>query len=303
MTLAVIGLDALDYALAQKWDCSNLLLESHSEIETFSHTFDYPITAEVWPTIATGKLPSDDGGESGGRDEDWSGAMGMVNRVANSVLPMKLRVTVGKYLRKSKEVPSHFDPTDEDHLFGKGVVYNWPSLTPAQNWSRSENWLREFYDGNLTDEEFFRRQLAFTGEEVGWLQSMSHSNLPIVGTRCHILDHTGHAWADHPEKLKRAYMAVDSLIENIRNLDTIDQMLIVSDHGMKSSILPADETSGEHSWRATIAYSEDNVTLPSHVKDIRDWVETRDLLKSTAESWDETTTDTPTEHLRDLGYL
>jgi predicted AlkP superfamily phosphohydrolase/phosphomutase len=60
-TLTVLGIDAADYRLARQWDCSNILLGNSQEIQTFSYSLDVPATLEVWPTIATGKLPQEHG--------------------------------------------------------------------------------------------------------------------------------------------------------------------------------------------------------------------------------------------------
>jgi hypothetical protein len=299
MTFAVLGLDAADYQLAQHWECSNLLQDNWGELETYAHTRDMPITAEVWPTIATGRMP-DDGGFTGRRDQQWSGLMKPISAAANYLLPKSIRVSLGHRYRSSLDVPQQFDPSDADHLFSAGAVYNWPGATPAKNWARSTEYFRQLYRGELADEPFFRRQLALTGEEIGWLHAMSQSSLPVLGTRCHILDHTGHAWADHPEKLRRAYEAVDSMVGMLRDTEHIDSLLVVSDHGMTSPVV-GDDTAGSHSWRAMVSYSED-VALPEHVADVREWVEQSGELNRVDERA-ESTRDTPEQLLRDLGYL
>lgn len=300
-TLVVIGLDAADYEIAKRWECSNILLENHHELETFAHTKDYPITAEVWPTIATGKMP-DEGGQGGKRGSDWGGMMGLANRVAKMTLPKSTRAKIGRYLRNGKEVDSHFDPTGDDHLFGNGAVYNWPGITPAQNWARSEHWLEEFNNGEISDIEFLRRQIAFTGEELGWAIAMSRTWLPIVGTRCHILDHTGHAWCKQEDKLRIAYEMVDEMIEILLCEKYVGDIIIVSDHGIQVSCV-GDSNPGMHSWRAMFGTNIDGI-LPDHVKEVRKWIQNETPEPPEIDgSWFESNMNTPTEHLKDLGYI
>lgn len=303
MTVVVLGLDALDTELAERWDCGNLLLDRHGGIETFAHTKEYPITSEVWPTIATGKLPSE-GGHAGTRGSDWEGLLGVADSLAKVVLPQSVRAEIGRYLRNGREVDAHFGPTDGDHLFADGAVYNWPGITPAQNWARSERWLATLYDGELSDVEFLRRQAALTGEEFGWAIGMSDTWLPIVGTRSHILDHAGHAWCQREEKLRKAYEVVDDMVEVLLFAEHVDDIVVVSDHGIQTSFLGDDEP-GSHSWRATIATTVAvEGPLPEHVVDVRSWVDqyVPDAIGPEAE-WDGRTIDTPTEHLEDLGYI
>lgn len=301
MTLVVVGLDAADYRLANEWDLDNLLLETHGHLETFAHSREYPITAEVWPAIATGRLP-DDGGAEGKRGSDWSGAMAVANRLGKLVVPQSWRTEIGRYLRLGEATDAHFGPTDGDHVFGDGAVYNWPGVTPAKNWSRSEWWLDRYNDGALNDLEFLRRQLAFTGEELGWATAMARSWLPVVGTRCHVLDHAGHAWAEQPEKLRTVYERVDGLVGTLRAAEGVDEVVVCSDHGMQTSVT-GDDDPGTHSWESMVATSGDGV-LPDHVADVRSWLEARiPAAPSPGEHWTETTMDTPTEHLKDLGYI
>lgn len=295
--MIVIGLDAADYELAQRWNCDHMLLENHQKIETFAHTKDYPITAEVWPTIATGQMPKGDGK----RGSDWNGLMGIADKVAKMVLSDPIRRDIGRYLRSGKVVSDHFGMSDGDHVFNQGAVFNWPGITPAKNWARSEYWLAKLNQGEVTDEEFLRIQMSLTGQELGWAVAMSQIGVPIVGTRCHILDHTGHAWCNDKEKLKTVYITVDELLNRLYHSETSD-IVVISDHGMQTSFMDDDDP-GRHSWRSMISINTGH-SLPEHVRDVRGWLEgiIPDKVLEYSE-WDQTTMGTHEEHLKDLGYI
>lgn len=301
MTLVVVGLDAADHHLVSKWGLENLQLERFGRLETFAHTADTPLTAEVWPAMATGKHPEEM--EQGGRrGDDWSGTLAVANRIAKLVLPQSTRTTVGRYLRTGREVDAHYGPSGGDHVFADGAVYNWPGITPAKNWSRSEVWLQRYHDGELTDLEFFRRQMALTGEELGWAAAMAGTWLPIVGTRCHALDHLGHAWAAHPDKLETAYRRIDELVETLRESPHVTDIVVCSDHGMQTTVL-ADDAPGGHSWRAMFATTNDD-PIPDSVMGVRAWLEERTTHQTDMPSnWREYTMDTPSDRLRELGYI
>lgn len=301
MTLVVVGLDAADYRLLKKWDLENLLLENHGPLETFAHSKDIPITSEVWPAIATGRLP-EDGGTNGTRGSDWSGVMGVLESVASRTLPQSIRTTLGRYLRAGKTVEEHFLPAEGDHAFNEGVVYNWPGVTPATNWARSETWLARLNDGEISDADFLRVQMGLTGEELGWALAMSSCWYPIVATRCHILDHAGHAWASQPEKLRSVYERVDDLVGMLRESPSVSNLVICSDHGMETAVT-GDPSPGTHSWEAYVASTRDE-ELPETVGAIRPWLEgIRPESTAIDKEWQGGSVDTDESHLRDLGYI
>lgn len=348
MTLAVLGLDAADPRLAERWDCANLLLDAHGDLESFAHSRDTPLTAEVWPVVATGRMPGEDGESGGKRGADWTGPLAVADSVAKWVVPQSWRSTVGRYLRVGRPGDAMFGPdgsgsapgrgatdagpgdgpsgdpsggdaagsaptagdratgdaagTARDHAFSEGAVYNWPGLTPTRNWKRAEYWLQQYYDGAIDDGAFLRRQLAFTGQEVGWLAAMAQAGLPVVGVHAHVLDHAGHAWARQPGKLRTAYEHVDRLAGLVRRHDAVSDLVVCSDHGMQTTVT-GDDDPGHHSLRGLFATTVDD-DLPAHVADVRAWLDRHaPEPEPLGEAWDERGFDTPTEHLRDLGYL
>jgi hypothetical protein len=301
MTLTVLGLDAADLRLAREFDCENLLLDRQAKLESFTHARETPLTAEVWPVIASGRMPTDEG-EGGKRGSDWSGAMGVLDRLSKLVVPQSWRSDVGRYLRVGKPGEAMFGDDDGDHAFSEGAAFNWPGLTPTRSWKRAEYWLERYHAGDVDDYGFLRRQLAFTGQEVGWLASMSQAGLPIVGAHLHILDHAGHAWARQPEKLRETYEHVDRLAGTLRAHDAVSELVIVSDHGMQTTVTDDGKT-GHHHIEGMVASTFDG-HLPGHVSDVRGWLETNTPeAEPVGQPWDEGSFDTPTEHLKELGYI
>jgi hypothetical protein len=100
-TLAVIALDAADHALLKQWDCKNILLDRHAELETFTGTHDIPITTEVWPTVATGLPPEKHGLVADGEQQSWGNPiLDAASVVSSKVLPASLRASAGEFVQK-----------------------------------------------------------------------------------------------------------------------------------------------------------------------------------------------------------
>lgn len=298
--LVVIGLDAVDYRLAGKWDCQNILLDNHQKIETFSHTKDTPITAEVWPAIATGRIPKEDG-QGGKRGSDWNGAMSIANTIGKRILPKEWQIVIGRYLRVGEEVDEHYGPVDEDHLFRDGAAFNWPGITPAKNWSRAHYWFIQSHKDEITDLEHLRIQSALTGQELGWAKTMTKVGIPIIGTRCHILDHLGHSFCEREEKYRKSYEHVDDILGDFF-AEYPGDIVIVSDHGMQVEWLD-DDSPGNHSWSPIVSSTIEG-DLPEHVGEFRGWCEEQIPNTSINDIWaDQGLGGTTTQQLEDLGYL
>lgn len=150
----------------------------------------------------------------------------------------------------------------------------------------------------ISEREFFRRELGNAGKGLGWIAAQAAADVPIAGVHVHVLDHVGHVYAERPERLREAYRTVDDLLGWLR--ERVSRLVVLSDHGMQTAATD-DPDPGVHSWHATFATTESTDSPPESVLDVRDWLAAR---IDSAES-DETTTtvDAPTEHLRELGYI
>lgn len=299
-TLCVLALDAADYRLAREWHCENILLDEHGPLETFSYSKERPVTLEVWTSVATGVTPREHGMASTGEQQEWDDPLlRAAGKVTPYVLPKPLRVKLGTMLRgDDDDAVMTFDRTDHDHVFPEGGAYCWPGVTPARHLAETWHWLNLAEQGEITTAELWRRLYANFGREVGWLMSMTHTDLPLVGVHSHVLDAAGHAYAKRPEKLRSVYEDVDDLVGTVR--DHVDRLVVLSDHGMEVGWVEGDDEPGSHSWRATFGTTADG-PLPDDVFAVREWLEAR-----TGRGIDDRTDaslDTTREQLEDLGYL
>lgn len=299
-TLCVIALDAADYKLAREWDCRNILLDKHGELETFSYSKDGPTTLEVWTSVATGVHPREHGMASTGEQQEWENPLLRVaGRVTPYVLPKDLRVKLGTLFRgDDDDSVMTFEPTEHDQVFPEGGAYCWPGITPGEHLAETWHWLNLAEQGEIINEELWRRLYANAGKELGWLMGMSHTNQPLVGVHSHILDAAGHAFAERPERLREVYENVDEMLGRVRK--HVDDLVVLSDHGMEVGWINGDEEPGSHSWRAVFATTVDE-PLPESVFDVREWLESQ--ITQSNEHVDAASLDTTREQLEDLGYL
>ncbi|WP_254769076.1 alkaline phosphatase family protein [Salinilacihabitans rarus] len=308
-TLGIVALDAADYALAREWGCDHLLLDRHRELETFAHSGANPNTLEVWTSVATGVGPGEHGLASTGEQGEWRNpALAYASKVAPYLLPKAARVRIGTWLRGDSGdgtgdgVELTLRQTSHPHLFdAEGrVVRWWPGVTPAEHLTETWHWLNLASNGEITDDELWRRLYGNAGLELGWLQGMGHADVAVAGVHLHLLDAAGHAFATHPERLRETYERVDRLLGSVR--EHVDDLLVLSDHGMQVGWIDGDDDPGFHSFRALASTTLD-ADPPASVFDVREWVEARADAFDSERERGAAVMDTTEQQLRDLGYL
>ncbi|WP_101297448.1 alkaline phosphatase family protein [Halegenticoccus soli] len=296
-TIAVVALDATDVRLARRWDCENLLLDEHRRLETYSHSLSFPRTVEVWPTVATGLGPEEHG--IAGDGNEWENPLLRAASAVTRHLPREVRATLGRPFQRAGERRS-IARTDADHVFEAGAVRYWPGIADATHLVESWRLMSFATGGDITERELQRELRGLTGEEFGWLAVAAEWDVPVVGVHSHVLDTAGHVYANREDDLREAYEWVDGQVGRLR--ERIDRLVILSDHGMGVSFL-GDDDPGTHSFDAIVAAQGVDGPLPESVYDVRDWLERRTTRPAAAESDAAARSDTPVEHLRDLGYV
>lgn len=294
-TLAVVGLDAADYELARRWDCENVLLDDHREMETFSYSYDQPYTPEVWTTVATGLHPRDHGVH--GDAADWDSLPLRAASKLTQHLHPEVRQRLGQPFR-DRGHEQEIDRTDAPSAFDAGAAMGWPGITDAEHLSEAWSWASEIKFGELTERQLRRNVYGNTGEEFGFLVGMD-GVVPIAGVHSHVLDVVGHVFAKREAKLREFYERVDELLGVVRR--ETDEMVVLSDHGMKVSWVDEGEV-GVHSNRAMVAATEGVAgDLPASVFDVKSWLE----ANTDADDADDrdVTMDTAEQRLEELGYI
>ncbi len=308
-TLGIVALDAADHALAREWNCENLLLERHRDLETFAYSGENPTTLEVWTSVATGVGPEEHGLASTGEQQQWRNpVLEYASTVAPYVLPKEARVRIGTWLRgdaggEDGDVEMTLRQTSHSHLFQPDgrVVRWWPGVTPGEHVSETWHWLNLASSGEITDEELWRRLYGNAGLETGWLQGMGQTDVAVAGVHMHVLDAAGHAFATRPDRLRQVYERVDRLLGTVR--EHVDELLVLSDHGMQVAWIDGDDEPGFHSWRALASTTLEDEP-PASVFDVRDWVDEHAATgDGTRAERQPAVMDTTEEQLRDLGYL
>jgi hypothetical protein len=140
--------------------------------------------------------------------------------------------------------------------------------------------------------------LGKAAAQFGWVREMLNHNVSLVATHVHAPDIFGHTYAERPDDLQRTYERVAEFVTEIRDLlGEDDEMLVISDHGMRNSLLDPDEEPSTHSYRAFASSTLD--TIPSGMRDAYEWIDghVEDV------DVDEEAMEMPEEQLRQLGYI
>lgn len=300
MTVVVLALDALDAGLVEHFDLGDFRVGSSTSIETFAHSKDQPYTPEVWATVATGLGPDGHGITKSGTSEWDNPVLEFASRFTGH-LPEETRGTLGRLVRETTGQRETLGGTDAETMFDLegAVVRNWPGVGDGSDLQRAWD-LMNAVAADMPKAEFERELFGQCAEQFGWAREMLRHDVALAGVHVHALDAAGHAYADDETSLRDAYERVGAFVAEIEAaLSDDDDLLLLSDHGMYTTFLPADRDAdpGSHSWRA---YASATTTrVPESVFDVYDWA----VEHATTTRVDSESIDMPTDQLRELGYM
>jgi hypothetical protein len=301
MTVVLLALDALDAGLVNHFDATAFELESSQQIETFAHAKDTPYTPEVWTTVATGVDPEDHG-ITGSGTSDWSNPILELGSRFTGRLDESTRGTFGRFVREKTGEREQIGETDVETIFDRGgaVVHNWPGVHDGSYLQQAWDLMNAVAEGK-PQHEFERELLGLTAQQFGWTKEMLNHDVALAGVHIHTLDAAGHAYAEDEESLHHIYKRVGGFVDELMDsLNADDELLLLSDHGMRTSFFSDPEEEGapsSHSWRAYASSTTD--TVPEDVFDVFDWIDDQEEQQTVQGEQ----IDIDEEQLRDLGYI
>ena len=306
MTVLVLALDALDAGLIDYFDLDAFRLASSGSLETYAHTKDVPYTPEVWATVATGLGPEEHGISASGTSEWDNPALAFASRFTGH-LSEGTRGTLGRFVRTRTGERERIGETDRETMFDAddAAIHNWPGVHDGRPLQDAWDLMNAVAEG-MGRGEFERELFGQAAGQFGWAREMCRHPVSVAGVHVHALDAAGHAYADDEGALRHAYERIGGFVdETVDALGSDDELLLLSDHGMRTAFYPPDagEDPASHSWRAYASTTADS--RPGSVYSVREWVESRAAAAPTADAdvdADESI-EMPTDRLRELGYL
>jgi predicted AlkP superfamily pyrophosphatase or phosphodiesterase len=260
MTLVVFGIDALDPDLVDPDTHPNLCLEASKPIETIESDVGEPSTHELWPTIITGLPPQehglvlgDDGVAWGNPVLDWG------SRVAGVVLPEAIQTRIGAWLLSNTDLDAFRTPASYYEDNGLETVFdgrsstaigvpNYVVETDAQD---REHVLRQSMgdlferDPDATGGHRSADPAAFYNDclEMAMVRTarvraaLRAREYEFVFGYTSAVDLVGHVAYQSPGMQAAIYAAVDEFVGELRDdLSDEDELLLVSDHGLKEGV-------------------------------------------------------------------
>jgi predicted AlkP superfamily pyrophosphatase or phosphodiesterase len=285
MTLAVLGIDALDPELLDPDAHPNLALDDFRSIDTVVSSAGEPSTHELWPTIITGLLPAEHGLVLDDDGVAWGNPLlELGSDVADWVLPDALQSRIGAWLLTNTDTDAFRTPATYYEDEGLSTVFDDRAATAVgvpnyvvdpDTEDREHNLRRSLGD-------LFERDPEATGghrssdPETFYEQCMEMAMVRVARARRGVrggrhelvfaytsgLDLIGHVAYDRPALQQAAYDELDEFVGELRaDLHEGDELLLVSDHGLQD---------GVHTEEAMVA-----ATDPALVADIESVTDVR----------------------------
>lgn len=273
-TTVVLGWDALDIDLCREFGVWESFGDHISRIDSIDNpSVGKPHTHELWPTLITGRHPTEHGIRShnpNGGAADWAhpGLRGIA-RLASYVLPESVRAWVGRRLRsrgaelrfrgpdyyRERGIATVFDGrtarplaipnyrTDADDALGV-VVDRGADLSGVLDVVQRDG--DTHHDPTVDMARYEERLAGAAAQKIGAVRAALDRAYDLVWVWLGYLDSAGHLDPATDVALqRRAYRHAAEWTETIRDaLAPADRLVCVSDHGLQD---------GEHTHTATIA--------------------------------------------------
>lgn len=275
----VLGWDALDHELVERFDLTEAFGPHYSQLETFDNPhLGKPHTYEIWPSIITGTTPQEHGIHIESKNGvDWKNpAIAAISRTTKGVIPRRIRTKFGRRLQnqgmkldfksadyyEARDISTVFDgrtarpvaipnyrvPADDDLeiVFDRGAhLKQFLNLKDTGNGST-----QSVPTASLSRLEE-RLATEATGK-LGVVHSAIQRDYDLIFVWLGFLDTIGHvapvAAETDPYWQERAYRMAAKWTAEIKNMmQENDRLLCVSDHGLQN---------GNHTHTAFIGANE-----------------------------------------------
>lgn len=259
MVLVVLGIDALDPALVDPAEHSNLTLNSHRAIETIDSVEGEPSTHELWPTIITGLEPDEHGLQLDDGVAWENPVLRYGSAAATYLLPDGLQTKIGAWLLNNTGEDAFRAPATYYEAAGLSTVFDGreaatigiPNYVVDPDTEDREHSLRRNLgdlferDGNAPGGHRSADPGAFYEQclEMSMIR-IARTRRALRGGRAELvfaytsgLDLIGHVSYDHPGLQMQAYDELDEFVgELVDDLRADDELLLVSDHGLQDGV-------------------------------------------------------------------
>jgi predicted AlkP superfamily pyrophosphatase or phosphodiesterase len=255
MRWLVLGLDALEYDLVERFGLKNLMQEEYGR--TNLDDFEVILTYPIWVSFITGLKPEEHGAkgfwQSTDRLRHLFHVIGLGEDITNKMADKFLQMVKFLAYKTSnrKEIESFlryflsYERADQA-LAKRGVktIFDVVDKSHAIN-VVGYNYLWDYHRGNLLrkaieDPDRFERKFEkyiyydFLKEKASFLDAIKNRAWNLVMGYTRMADDLGHSFGGDLAKTSKIYTLLDNYAEEVRELMSEDDvLLIVSDHGMK----------------------------------------------------------------------
>ncbi|PTD94218.1 hypothetical protein C9439_03995 [archaeon SCG-AAA382B04] len=290
--IIVVGIDALEYDLVNKWRLENLLLENNKKISTPEDIYLH--TKILWPTIITGKHPRDHGIQEGDIGSWENTILEKSSNILDKILPESIKRFLSIFLRK---IGFEHSSRDKDYYKEKNIETIFSGLrtkaidVPQYNETGISDEIKNKMDRSFSD---FNEAEKFINKckeefEIKSKELINSLNEPIDLVMCYFysLDGLQHVFHSDEEFLKEWYKKFDELIGTIKEeASDEDEIIVVSDHGIKN---------GKHTDYAFFSSYKEELKVES-ILDVKK--EIQEITKKNRKNHEEIK-----EELNNLGYI
>lgn len=248
MTKIVLGFDALEYSLVEKYRLKELKQEAYTKLDLSN--FPIITTPPLWASMLTGQV-----------DERmiarWIPGYGNISpfyspliKFVRKVLPGSTRDFMNEWVREKfykkreksplEETFSYLEDTDTSTIFDE--MKSWHNEIPGYNaktWKEKMRRFREAFEdtSNETQRNATMKLIKQKHQELIeklWKVVRNKDDYDLIFWYTMFLDEMGHLDRGSKIRTMRRYFEINELVGEIKSeLNGGDELFIISDHGMR----------------------------------------------------------------------
>lgn len=230
MMFIIIGIDALEKKLVDKFNCSNLKQKNYGLTDISE--YEQPRTLVLWSSFLAGK------------------------NLEKKIVSLGNKKMWNFKLKKNQTFLAKFKKTKA--LDVPGYTYN------KKQHGDERQMLRDFFEGQISIEEFDRPVFGhFRKIKKQFLKELK-KNYDILMVYFDVADVIGHLSFANSTKMKMIYQDLDQIAQIASN--KADKLLIISDHGMKPVGKFGDHDEKHGFWSTNFKFDLKNPKITDFAK-------------------------------------
>lgn len=265
MKILIIGIDALEYSLVEKYNLKNLMQTNCCKIKVpINKELNKPTTPSVWASFLAGKTIN----RRFAYENRFLKLVDFLFKLKKKFISKSFgfgSLTINIFKSFNQPVIKTFPKLKAKTFLEKtnSDYCNIPFYDYSEEYKKIVALLNQtFIENKLTREQLKRKLLEiFENDKERIIKKLKNSKPELFFCYFHFLDLIQHSFFDNPYFIKECYKKANIFVAKLKKLSKANLTVIISDHGQKNGI---------HTDYGFCSMNK-NIKIPEKIEDFHDF--------------------------------